>query len=250
MTNGAGVYAFSRVDRDEKVEYLVAVNNANEAKSADVPTLTAGGVFTPLYGTDGPGVTADAAGVASVTVPARGAIVLKADRQVTAPEAASAIAVDVPASGAGVTGVTRSRRMSPTRPGRDELRLARRRLRRVDLARYRRRHHAARLPRHRGLAAERSSSTARSRRMPRATAPPRRRTRRSATPSTSSSRRPEPEIGLVTVPGSHNSEMGCGRLDPGCEAPLTKRADGIYAGTFQIPPARTSTRSRSTAAGA
>ena len=190
VTNGAGVYAFSRVDRDEKVEYLVAVNNANEAKSADVPTLTAGGVFTPLYGTDGPGVTADAAGVASVTVPARGAIVLKADRQVTAPEAASAIAVDVPASGAGVTGVTpvsadvadstwQETSFAWRVAGSDEwtsLGTAEDTTPRVF-------HDTA------GSRTERSSSTARSRRMPRATAPPRRRTRRSATPSTSSSRR-------------------------------------------------------------
>ncbi|MEK8225523.1 hypothetical protein NKG05_04400 [Oerskovia sp. M15] len=41
----------------------------------------------------------------------------------------------------------------------------------------------------------------------------------------------------MTVPGSHNSEMGCaGDWAPGCEAAkLTKRADGVYAGTFDVP---------------
>ncbi len=48
---------------------------------------------------------------------------------------------------------------------------------------------------------------------------------------------PEPPIDLVTVPGSHNSEMGCaGDWAPGCEvAKLTLRADGIYSGTFDLP---------------
>ena len=48
---------------------------------------------------------------------------------------------------------------------------------------------------------------------------------------------PEQPIDLVTVPGNHNSEMGCaGDWAPGCEAAkLTLRADGIYAGTFDVP---------------
>ena len=48
---------------------------------------------------------------------------------------------------------------------------------------------------------------------------------------------PEQPIDLVTVPGSHNSEMGCaGDWAPGCEvAKLTLRADGIYSGTFDVP---------------
>ncbi len=109
VDNGAGVYAFSRVDRAEQVEYLVAANNSSAEKTVDVSTLTKGGVFDVLYrsaGSDGPGVTADADGVASVTVPALGTVVLKADRTVSAPDAASAISVATPAAGAGVTGVT------------------------------------------------------------------------------------------------------------------------------------------------
>ena len=39
------------------------------------------------------------------------------------------------------------------------------------------------------------------------------------------------------MPGNHNSEMNCaGDWTPGCEAAkLTKRADGIYEGTFTLP---------------
>ena len=48
---------------------------------------------------------------------------------------------------------------------------------------------------------------------------------------------PESPISMVTVPGSLNSEMGCaGDWAPGCEAAkLTLRADGIWAGTFDLP---------------
>ena len=41
----------------------------------------------------------------------------------------------------------------------------------------------------------------------------------------------------VSVPGSHNSEMGCaGDWEPACEVDqLTKRADGVWSGTFDLP---------------
>lgn len=239
VADGAGVYAFSRVDRDEKVEYLVAANNANEAKTVDVPTLTAGGVFSPLYGTDGPGITASAEGVVSVSVPARGAIVLQADRQVTAPEAASAIAVDVPVAGAGVTGVTpvsadvadstwQETSFAWRVAGSDEwtpLGTAEDTTPRVF-------HDTAGLA-NGTLVEYRAISTDAA-------------GQRAAASGYASvgnavnlvvEEEPEPEIALVTVPGSHNSEMGCaGDWTPGCEAAkLTKRADGIYAGTFQVP---------------
>ncbi|MGL4257766.1 MAG: alpha-amylase family glycosyl hydrolase, partial [Microbacterium sp.] len=100
----AGVYAFSRVDRTEQVEYLVATNNAASARTVSIPTLTAGASFTPLYG-GGQAFTTDASGVASVTVPALSAVVFTADRKVTAPAEAGDLAVAVPAAGAGITGV-------------------------------------------------------------------------------------------------------------------------------------------------
>ncbi|MBM7503255.1 pullulanase-type alpha-1,6-glucosidase [Agromyces aurantiacus] len=239
VTDGAGVYTFSRVDRDEKVEYLVAVNNAAEAKTVDVPTLTADGVFSPLYGTDGPGVAANAEGVLSVSVPALGAVVLQADRQVTAPEAAAAITVDVPAAGAGVKGVTpvsadvadstwQETSFAWRVAGSDEWHA----LGTAEDTTPRVFHDTAGLA-NGTLVEYRAISTDAA-------------GHRAAASSYASvgnavnlvvEEEPEPEIALVTVPGNHNSEMGCaGDWAPGCEAAkLTKRADGIYAGTFQIP---------------
>uniref|UniRef100_UPI003399C547 pullulanase-type alpha-1,6-glucosidase n=1 Tax=Agromyces litoreus TaxID=3158561 RepID=UPI003399C547 len=239
VADGAGVYAFSRVDRDEKVEYLVAVNNAASAQAVEIPTLTADGAFTPLYGADGPAVVANADGVLSVEVPALGAIVWTADREVTAPDAASAITVDVPAAGAGVTGTTpvgadvddatwQETSFAWRVAGSDEwtsLGTAEDTTPRVF-------HDTAGLANGTLLEYRAVSTDAAGNR---------------AAASTYASvgnavslvveEEPETEIDLVTIPGNHNSEMGCaGDWAPGCEiAKLTKRADGIYAGTFDIP---------------
>ncbi|WP_243075433.1 pullulanase-type alpha-1,6-glucosidase [Microbacterium sp. SS28] len=101
--DSAGVYAFSRVDRDEKVEYLVATNNATTEQTVPVTTLTAGATLTPVYG-GGAAVTTDASAAASVTVPALSTRVFKADRPVSAPAEAAAIKVEAPVAGAGLTG--------------------------------------------------------------------------------------------------------------------------------------------------
>ncbi len=101
--DGAGVYAFSRVDRVEKIEYLVATNSATSDKTVSIPTLTTDAAFTPLYG-GGQAFTTDATGIASVTVPALSSVVFTADGQVTAPSAAD-LAVTVPEAGAALAGL-------------------------------------------------------------------------------------------------------------------------------------------------
>lgn len=97
------VYAFSRVLRTDKVEHLVALNNAASAATVTVDTLTPGAGFTSLLGGHAP-VTADADGMVSLTVPAFGAVVLVADATVAT--GAGDIAVDLPAPGAALAGVT------------------------------------------------------------------------------------------------------------------------------------------------
>ncbi|TQJ30150.1 pullulanase-type alpha-1,6-glucosidase [Microbacterium sp. SLBN-146] len=104
-SDGAGVYAFSRVDRDDKVEYVVALNNAATAQTVDLATLTRGASYTAVYGDGGP-LTTDAGAAASVTIPALSTVVWKADRPVSAPESAADVVVTVPEPGAGLTGST------------------------------------------------------------------------------------------------------------------------------------------------
>ncbi|WP_282005419.1 pullulanase-type alpha-1,6-glucosidase [Propioniciclava sinopodophylli] len=90
--DGAGVYAFARVDRTEKVEYVVALNNTTGAAEASFATLTPGATYAPLFGSN-TGVDAGADGTVSLTVPALSAVVLKADRPVADAAAAQAISV-------------------------------------------------------------------------------------------------------------------------------------------------------------
>lgn len=97
--DGAGVYAFSRTDARTKTEYVVAFNNASEAKPATFATGSAGMRFKGVYGTD-TAVTSDADKKITVTVPAGSAIVLKADGKLPAPAAKPTITLKAPAAGA------------------------------------------------------------------------------------------------------------------------------------------------------
>ena len=236
--NGAGVYAFSRVDRDEKTEYLVALNNTTADKTVEMTTLTADASFTPIYGTD-QGLTTDAASTASVTVPALSAVVYRADATVTAPEAAQEISVSAPAPGAALAGQvaigadvadatwqetsfawrvagsdewTSLGTAEDTDPrvfhdirGLDDGTLVEYRAVSVDAAGQRS-----------AASTYASVGNAVTLEVPEV---------------------PESPIDMVTVPGSLNSEMGCaGDWAPGCEAAkLTLGADGIWKGTFDLP---------------
>ena len=98
VEDGPGVYAFSRVDEDEKVEYLVAVNNATSEQAVTVPTLTSDASFTGVYGSTGT-VSSDADGNVAITVPALSSVVWAADKTVDAPSAAPAVTATVPHPG-------------------------------------------------------------------------------------------------------------------------------------------------------
>ncbi|HTE60844.1 MAG TPA: alpha-amylase family glycosyl hydrolase, partial [Solirubrobacteraceae bacterium] len=71
----AGVYAFSRVDRRAQREYVVALNNAEEAKTAAIPTYVGSADFRRIYG-DGPSrLRTDGDRRLTVTVPPLAAVV-------------------------------------------------------------------------------------------------------------------------------------------------------------------------------
>jgi pullulanase-type alpha-1,6-glucosidase len=96
--DGAGVYAFSRFATDT-TEYVVAFNNADEAKSATFATGSAGMRFTGIHGTED-SLRSDAEKRLTVTVPAGSAIVLKAAGRLAAPAAKPALTLKAPAAGA------------------------------------------------------------------------------------------------------------------------------------------------------
>ncbi|MGI5249938.1 pullulanase-type alpha-1,6-glucosidase [Actinacidiphila glaucinigra] len=99
VTDGAGIYAFSRTDPKTRTEYVVAVNNATEARTADVPTGSANTAFTALYGTEG-SVTSGADRKIGVTVPALATVVYKAGRPLGAPATRPSLTLKAPAAGA------------------------------------------------------------------------------------------------------------------------------------------------------
>ncbi|MBO4260761.1 alpha-amylase family glycosyl hydrolase, partial [Streptomyces griseorubiginosus] len=99
--DGPGVYAFSRTDARTGQEYVVALNNAGEAKSATFATGSAGMKFRGIYGTSDD-VTSGADRQVTVTVPAGSAIVLKAAGKLAEPAVKPTLTLKAP--GAGATG--------------------------------------------------------------------------------------------------------------------------------------------------
>ncbi len=76
--DGEGIYAFSRIDRDERIETVVALNSAPEPRTVRVPTWSQGD-FTLVAGDGDPTVSTDADGVITLAVPAFGTVVFTAD---------------------------------------------------------------------------------------------------------------------------------------------------------------------------
>ncbi|MEV0224235.1 pullulanase-type alpha-1,6-glucosidase [Streptomyces sp. NPDC050704] len=102
--DGAGVYAFSRTDlsrTDAKAgrEYLVAVNNADEARTATFPTGSADMTFHGIHGTDD-SLKSDADSMITVTVPAGSSVVFKAADRAGAPVSKPSLTLKAPAAGA------------------------------------------------------------------------------------------------------------------------------------------------------
>ncbi|WP_220456750.1 alpha-amylase family glycosyl hydrolase [Changpingibacter yushuensis] len=236
----AGIYAFSRVDRDEKVEYLVVANNSSQAKSVHVPTLTDSASFTPLYGST-TATSSDSDGYADVAVPATSAVVLVANKTVSdaSSESDSTISVSLPAAGAAL------KDLAPVSAQIDgswhettflwrvvgdsdwtTLGTAEDTSPRVfhdvsDLA-------TGTLVEYRAVAVDASGTVAATSSFASV----------GNNVSTEVPTTPEnPTYDSVSVPGSHNQAMGCASdWQPACgQAQLKLRADGIWAGTFDLP---------------
>jgi alpha-amylase len=73
-----GIYAFSRLDRHEQHEYVVAVNNAEQARTAAVPTWMADTGFRLVYGAGPERLRSDAGRRLGLTVGPLSAVVYRA----------------------------------------------------------------------------------------------------------------------------------------------------------------------------
>ncbi|MFD7610185.1 pullulanase-type alpha-1,6-glucosidase [Streptomyces sp. NPDC059828] len=90
------VYAFSRTDARQRVEYVVATNNATAAKKVTLPVDATD--FRVLYG--GSGAVHAEDGKITVTVPALSSLVLRATKPLAAPAAKPSLTLRAPATGA------------------------------------------------------------------------------------------------------------------------------------------------------
>jgi pullulanase-type alpha-1,6-glucosidase len=99
---GPGVFAFSRVDPAQRVEYVVAVNNAATAQTATFATYGAGTTFAQIYPASGRRIASGGDKNLTVTVPALSAVVYQASRPLARPSAAPTIKITKPVAGAKV----------------------------------------------------------------------------------------------------------------------------------------------------
>ncbi|TQJ87652.1 pullulanase-type alpha-1,6-glucosidase [Streptomyces sp. SLBN-31] len=97
--DGSGIYAFSRTDAKSGQEYVVAFNNAGEAKSATFAAGSADMKYHGIYGTSAT-VTSGADHKVTVTVPAGSAVVLKAAGRLAPPATAPTVTLKAPDAGA------------------------------------------------------------------------------------------------------------------------------------------------------
>jgi alpha-amylase len=96
----AGVYAFSRIDRRQQREYVVALNNSEQARTAAIPTYVAGRAFNRVYGA-GPGQARSATDRAlTLTVPPLSTVVYSSAGRIPASKAAPAVSLAAPAPAA------------------------------------------------------------------------------------------------------------------------------------------------------
>ena len=98
-STGAGVYAFSRINRAHRREFVVALNNAETSSSASVPTYVGHSRWKKVYG-DGPSeLRSDRDGTLAVTVAPLSTAVYKAVDRIPRSHRAPSVTMDVPAHG-------------------------------------------------------------------------------------------------------------------------------------------------------
>ncbi|WP_073951817.1 pullulanase-type alpha-1,6-glucosidase [Streptomyces kebangsaanensis] len=97
--DGPGVYAFTRTDAKTGAEYVVAFNNADDARTATFATGSAKMAYRGIHGTRAT-VTSGADRKVTVTVPAGSAVVLKAAGTLDKPATKPTVTLTAPAAGA------------------------------------------------------------------------------------------------------------------------------------------------------
>ncbi|MEY2513078.1 MAG: hypothetical protein QOJ89_436 [bacterium] len=97
--DGPGIYAFSRLARDDQHEYVVALNNAESEQTAAIPTWIDSGSFTRVYGVGAQALHSGADKRLQVTVPPLSTVVYRSAQPIPPSAGAPSIAIAEPADG-------------------------------------------------------------------------------------------------------------------------------------------------------
>ena len=92
-----GVYAFSRLDRRDQREYVVALNNSEQPRTAAVPTYVGKRNFQLVYGNGPDEVRSGADRTLTLTVPPLSGVVYVSSGQIPRSAAAPAVSLNAPA---------------------------------------------------------------------------------------------------------------------------------------------------------
>jgi alpha-amylase len=103
-TTAAGVYAFSRIDRSRKHEYVVALNNAEQPAAASVPTFVPGSKWEKVWGSGEQRLRTGGDKELDVSLAPLSAVVYRSKKHIPRSRQAPSISVDVTPS-ADRTGV-------------------------------------------------------------------------------------------------------------------------------------------------
>ncbi|MFP5312654.1 MAG: alpha amylase C-terminal domain-containing protein, partial [Actinomycetes bacterium] len=96
-SNGPGIYAFSRTDAQDQREYVVALNNSAEPRTAEIPTYIAKRNYTRIYGEGADEVKTSGDAKLTVTVPPLSAVVYESSGRIPHSKAAPGITLQQPA---------------------------------------------------------------------------------------------------------------------------------------------------------
>jgi glycosidase len=93
LATGDGVYAFSRIDRERQREYVVALNNSEQARTVAVPTYAGKRNFQRVYGTGPAQLRSAADRTLALTVPPLSTVVYVLDGRIPESQAAPGISL-------------------------------------------------------------------------------------------------------------------------------------------------------------
>jgi alpha-amylase len=91
--DGPGIYAFSRIAQDQQREYVVALNNSEEPRPAEVPTYVANRTYERIYGSGPDSIKTSGDALLGVTVPALSTVVYASSGAIPRSRTAPAIAI-------------------------------------------------------------------------------------------------------------------------------------------------------------